>query len=42
MRVLSATSRNLQDEIGAGRFREDFFYRLNVVPVKLAAAERAA
>src|SRR5205807_2322003 len=35
VRVLSATSRNLQDEIGAGRFREDLFYRLNVVPVKL-------
>src|SRR5690348_5019565 len=35
MRVLSATSRNLQEEIAAGRFREDLFYRLNVVPVKL-------
>jgi two-component system nitrogen regulation response regulator NtrX len=35
VRVLSATSRNLQDEIAAGRFREDLFYRLNVVPVKL-------
>jgi two-component system nitrogen regulation response regulator NtrX len=35
VRVLSATSRNLQDEITAGRFREDLFYRLNVVPVKL-------
>ena len=35
VRVLSATSRNLQDEISAGRFREDLFYRLNVVPVRL-------
>src|SRR4051794_23456982 len=35
VRVLSATSRNLQDEITAGRFREDLFYRLNVVPVRL-------
>src|ERR1044072_7729697 len=33
--VLSSTSRHLQDEIAAGRFREDLFYRLNVVPVRL-------
>ncbi len=35
VRVVSATSRNLQDEIEAGRFREDFYYRLNVVPVHI-------
>ncbi|MGH6729003.1 MAG: sigma-54-dependent transcriptional regulator [Sphingomicrobium sp.] len=35
VRVLSASSRNLQEEIAAGRFREDLFYRLNVVPVRL-------
>ena len=35
VRVLSATSRHLQEEISSGRFREDLFYRLNVVPVKL-------
>ncbi len=35
VRVLSATSRNLQEEIAAARFREDLFYRLNVVPVRL-------
>jgi two-component system nitrogen regulation response regulator NtrX len=35
VRVLSATSRNLADEISGGRFREDLFYRLNVVPVRI-------
>jgi two-component system nitrogen regulation response regulator NtrX len=41
VRVLSATSRNLSEEITAGRFREDLYYRLNVVPVRVPAlAER--
>ncbi|QJB68224.1 sigma-54-dependent transcriptional regulator [Parasphingorhabdus halotolerans] len=35
VRVVSATSRNLEEEIQEKRFREDLFYRLNVVPVEL-------
>ncbi len=37
MRVVSSTARNLAQEITEGRFREDLFYRLNVVPVHLPA-----
>jgi two-component system nitrogen regulation response regulator NtrX len=37
MRVVSSTARNLAEEIAAGRFREDLYYRLNVVPVHLSA-----
>lgn len=35
VRVISATARNLETEIAEGRFREDLFFRLNVVPVHL-------
>lgn len=35
VRVVSATSRNLREEIDAGKFREDLYHRLNVVPVRV-------
>ncbi|MEJ2565082.1 MAG: sigma 54-interacting transcriptional regulator [Gammaproteobacteria bacterium] len=35
VRVISATHRNLEQEMGRGRFREDLFYRLNVVELEI-------
>jgi len=37
VRVVSSTSRNLEKEIAERRFREDLYYRLNVVPVQIPA-----
>ncbi len=36
-RILSATNKNLKDEVKEGRFREDLLYRLNVITIELPA-----
>ncbi len=36
IRIISSSSKNLLDEVASGKFREDLFHRLNVVPIELS------
>jgi two-component system response regulator AtoC len=35
VRIVSATNRNLEEQVAAGKFRSDLYYRLNVLPIEL-------
>jgi Nif-specific regulatory protein len=41
VRIVAATNRNLEEAVGQGRFREDLFYRIHVLPIRMPSlAER--
>jgi DNA-binding NtrC family response regulator len=37
LRIIATTNRNLEEEVAAGRFRQDLFYHLNVLPLQIPA-----
>jgi two-component system nitrogen regulation response regulator NtrX len=39
VRLISASSSNIQNKVAQGKFRQDLFYRLNVVPINIASLE---
>ncbi len=40
-RIITATNRDLGEEVAAGRFRQDLFYRLNIYPIQYSPASKA-